>query len=85
MKTTIKFLSSSFVGKWHNKMTLWGIKFEWDLFYIYNGSLWNHVLIHEENEMIYLYAQDDIWVNEKLILNMHPMSWKIKRKYLKQS
>ena len=42
--------------------------------------MWYHILLNEEIEMIYLYAQNDAWLKEKLISKVHPLSWKIKRK-----
>ena len=58
------------------------LEFAWDLLCISNGSMSNYFLLNETIEMTYLYVQIDIWVNEKLIVKVYPMSWKIKGKCL---
>ena len=35
------------------------------------------VPLHEEINFVYLYTQNDKWVNEKLLLKVDPLSWKI--------
>ena len=48
-------------------------KFEWDPLSKINGSWWICVLRREEIEIIYLYTQNGIWVNEKLMLKVCPL------------
>lgn len=49
------------------------LEFEHDLLCASVGSRYIRVLFHEKIEIIYLYTQNDKWVNEKLTLKVTPM------------
>ena len=59
--------------KWHCDIIL-RLKFKWDFLIILVKSKWILIFHCEKINLIYLYVQNDVWVNEKLILKLYPLN-----------